>query len=179
MKNIVGSVLVLGFLLSVMFFPVATKQIFESIRNISASSEYEMRRIKVDSIVVNNATFGNGTETSTYYSVYSSTLDRMLIFTDHDKSVLLSKDGDDSNVKHINEYMLAHHDSIWVWYHPEAELKYARKDITFVSNREEWLYLCVSIATFIVATGGTVIAIRYFIKHKQKKKKSSRFVQKF
>lgn len=172
MKNIIGSILVLAFLLSVMFFPVSTKQIFESIRNISASSEYDMRLIKVDSVVADNATFRDGTETSTYYTVYSTGLDRTLVVTDHDKSVLVSKDGDEANVPHLYGYMRGHHDSIWVWYHPEAELKYARPENPVFSNEEDWLYLFVSIANCVVAIVGTVIVVRYFIKQKQKKQKA-------
>jgi hypothetical protein len=160
MKIVVGSILVLMYLLSVLFLPVSIKQVFKSIENISVSTEYVMKRIKVDSIVAHD------TETSTYYSVYSTGLDRTLVVTDHDKNVLIGKENDEQNISHMYDYMRTHQDSIWIWYHTEAELKYARVESPAFSNKEDRLYLFISLSDVVVAIVGTILVMQYSKKKK-------------
>lgn len=63
-------------------------------------------------------------------------------------------------------YMEQHHDSILIWYHPKAEIKYAMDTDTAISMQEDVIYLIIHGLLVIAA----ILHIRWQIQYYKKKK---------
>lgn len=158
--------MVFVFALTVIFSPISGYGVFASVRNILSGNGYKKVEIKIDSVSVDAANFSDGGQSSDYYTIFSHDLDRDLTLTDHEKSWLFSRKGEDRLVEDMYRHRKDHGDSIWIWYHPSATIRYAREEDTMPPLGDEVKYLLLNGVFFIMAVYGIIFQVKQYRKRK-------------
>jgi hypothetical protein len=139
---------------------------FVRARNIAYANEYVKKKVKVDSLVVVAESYGYSGHSNDVYKIYNLEHDLEFAFTDHKGSLITERRGANKIIPHMIAYMEQHHDSILIWYHPKAEVKYARDTDVTVSMKEDVIYLTIHGLLVVVAA----LSIRWQIRYNKKKK---------
>lgn len=125
--------------------------------NLYYGGEYEKNKFKVDSIAVVQSN-DSQSAVSVDYHIFSKKPEFELIINDNEKVIFGGRKGDDRLVPHLFKYMEKHNDSIWIWYHPKAEIKYAKEEDLSVPLKSDIINLVLYGALIAIA----VISVKVF-----------------
>lgn len=167
MKIILKLLLIWALLVSVLLSPISVGRFVAGCETLCAADEYVREKVKMDSMRVSSPLSMKGGKSSAVYDVYIHGLDRQLMIATHERNPFYQSE--DSDARHFTGYSQEHQDSIWIWYHPEGELRYARVDRPEFPRREEWVNVIVNGAMVAMALCALFGLVCYLIRKKKKK----------
>lgn len=150
----------------VIFSPMYIIELYENIQVIYFSSQYVKMRIKVDSIYVASVTSSDGGSSLSYHYFYNKQYNVKLCLADTEKGEIAKLFGEKPKPLDAYNDLRANNDSIWIWYHPEGVIRYAKKPEKKFSIKKNVVLLIVN----SILLSFSVYAIAWQIQYYRKKK---------
>ena len=126
MKKIFRVILIVVFISLVAYSPAAIFSLYNNFSSLYFASSYTKMKVMVDSTHIETPIYSDGTTGSPIHHFYVLNSEIHLMVGSSDKALIKRQDAD--LALEIWNYMENHNDSIWIWYHPQAAPKYAKKE---------------------------------------------------
>lgn len=160
------------FLLILTISPFALRSLIISGKRILVAKEYSKIKIRVDSLATHTPISSEGGHSYTNFYIYNFDKSLFLEISNEERVLIKSRDGKENLVSHMLKYMKNHNDSIWIWYHPRAEPKYAKVEEKEYPITEDVLSLGTNIIIVVLAIYAIYWQINYNRKNRKKKKQA-------